>query len=607
MNILLVAINAKYIHSNLAVYSLKSYAVEYQEHIRIAEYTINHQIEYILQQIYKQEPDVLCFSCYIWNFRYVQELITELHKLRPHLPIWAGGPEVSYEPELFLERNPGVTGVMLGEGEGTFRELCGFYLASGNIMQWQHKCLEKEMARGRRQSMDGAKEGAGRLGDIAGLLFRDGTGKLAKTAPRAPLPMDALPFCYGDLEGFAHRILYYETSRGCPFSCTYCLSSIEKGMRFRSFPLVRQELDFFLGHQVPQVKFVDRTFNCSHSHAMEIWRYIKEHDNGVTNFHFEVSGDLLSEEELALIASMRPGLIQLEIGVQSTHGPTIQEIHRAMDLTRLEQAVGRVQQAGNVHQHLDLIAGLPKEDFQTFAESFRQVYQWKPQQLQLGFLKVLKGSWMYQHREEYGLVFREQPPYEVLATDWLSYGELLDIKLVEEMLEVYYNSGQFGMTMKVLELTVDNPFFLFLELGKFYESRGLLAVSHSRLGRCRILLEFAEAADPSHLGLYKETLTFDLYFRENMKTRPGWAPELAGFKEATRKYCKKGKLSHAEPFWYDMETVMQQKTLETYPERLQGRQFYLFSYGEKNPLTGQAKVRKIGNGKEDETDFGTAG
>ena len=419
--------------------------------------------------------------------------------------------------------------------------------------------------------------------------------------------MDAIPFCYGDLADFAHRILYYETSRGCPFSCTYCLSSIEKGMRFRSFPLVRQELDFFLGHQVPQVKFVDRTFNCSHSHAMEIWRYIKEHDNGVTNFHFEVSGDLLSEEELALIASMRPGLIQLEIGVQSTHGPTIQEIHRAMDLTRLEQAVGRVQQAGNVHQHLDLIAGLPKEDFQTFAKSFRQVYQWKPQQLQLGFLKVLKGSWMYQHKEEYGLVFREQPPYEVLATDWLSYGELLDIKLVEEMLEVYYNSGQFGMTMKVLELTVDNPFFLFLELGKFYESRGLLAVSHSRLGRCRILLEFAEAADPSHLELYKETLTFDLYFRENMKTRPGWAPELAGFKEVTRKYCKKGKLSHAEPFWYDMETVMQQKTLETYPERLQGRQFYLFSYGEKNPLTGQAEVRKIGNGKEDETDFGTAG
>lgn len=588
---MLVAINAKYIHSNLAVYSLKAYAKEYQEHIRIAEYTINHQLEYILQQIYKQEPDVLCFSCYIWNFRYVQELIAELHKLLPHLPIWAGGPEVSYEPELFLENNHGVTGVLLGEGEGTFRELCGYYLAA------------EKRGQGKKSF---AIPDAG-LGNLAGILFRDKLGELIKTVPRAPLPMDTLPFCYGNLEGFTHRILYYETSRGCPFSCTYCLSSIEKGMRFRPFSMVKQELDFFLGHQVKQVKFVDRTFNCSHSHAMEIWQHIKEHDNGVTNFHFEVSADLLSEEELALVASMRPGLIQLEIGVQSTHGPTIQEIHRAMDLPRLEQAVGRLQQAGNVHLHLDLIAGLPKEDFHTFAESFRQVYRWKPQQLQLGFLKVLKGSWMYQHREEYGLVFRGQPPYEVLATDWLSYGELLDLKLVEEMLEVYYNSGQFGMTMKVLELTMDNPFFLFLELGKFYGTRGLLAVSHSRLQRCEILLEFAGTIDPSHLELYQETLSFDLYFRENMKTRPSWAPELAEFKEVTRKYCKKGKLSHAEPFWYDMETVMQQKTLVTYPGKLQERQFYLFSYGKKNPLTGQAEVRKIGNGKEDGKDFGTAG
>ncbi len=660
MNILLVAINAKYIHSNLAVYSLKSYAKEYQEHIKIAEYTINHPVSYILQEIYKQGPDVLCFSCYIWNFRYVQELIAELHKLRPSLPIWAGGPEVSYGPELFLGHNPGAAGVMLGEGEGTFRELCRFYLAKDGAVQGREDmpapdgigqgregmfapdgigqdkegmfapdgigqgkedmpapdgigqgkgkgCRKDGMALELRRHREHVEEGAKELEDIAGILFRDGAGKLIKTPQRAPLPMDSLPFCYSSLEGFEHRILYYETSRGCPFSCTYCLSSLEKSLRFRPFSLVKPELDFFLGHQVPQVKFVDRTFNCSHSHAMEIWRYIKEHDNGITNFHFEVSADLLSEEELALIASMRPGLVQLEIGVQSTHGPTIQEIHRSMDLGRLERAVARLQQAGNVHQHLDLIAGLPKEDFPTFAESFRQVYQWKPQQLQLGFLKVLKGSWMYQHREEYGLVYQEQPPYEVLATKWLSFGELLDIKLAEEMLEVYYNSGQFGMTMKVLELTMDNPFYLFLELGKFYEKRGLLAISHSRLQRCRILLEFTELTDPSHLELYKETLTFDLYFRENMKTRPSWAPDRAEFKEITRKYCKKGKLSHAEPFWHDMETVLQQKTLGEYPKKLPERQFYLFSYGKKDPLTGQAEVRKIGNDQEDETDFGTAG
>lgn len=579
MNILLVAINAKYIHSNLAVYSLKSFAREYQEHITIAEYTINHRVGYILQELYKQKPDVLCFSCYIWNFRYVKELITEIHKLLPGLPIWAGGPEVSYEPEIFLEGNKGVSGVMLGEGEATFRELCRHYLGKG-----EGRALEQ----------------------VPGLIVRDKAGNLVRASKREPLPMDSLPFCYQHLEEFQNRIIYYETSRGCPFSCSYCLSSIEKGLRFRSFALVRQELQFFLDHKVPQVKFVDRTFNCSHSHAMQIWKYVKMHDNGVTNFHFEVSADLLTEEELELLSSMRPGLIQLEIGVQSTYQPAIQEIRRETDLQKLEAAVGRLHRAGNIHQHLDLIAGLPREGFETFAESFRQVYQWKPHQLQLGFLKVLKGSWIYGRQKEYGLLYQEYPPYEVMATKWLSYGELLDMKLVEEMLEVYYNSGQFEMTMKVLELTAENPFYLYLGLGKFYESRGLLAVSHSRMGRCKILLEFAKERDFGHLELYQETLVFDLYYRENMKTRPSWAPDLSEYKEMARDYCKKGKLSHLEPFWYDMEQIRREKLLAEYPRRQPDRQFYLFSYEERDPLTGQAKVGKV-HDKEDKNDFGTAG
>lgn len=579
MNILLVAINAKYIHSNLAVYSLKSYAKKYQGHIRIAEFTINHRVNYILQEIYKQNPDVLCFSCYIWNFRYVQELATEIHKLLPGLPIWAGGPEVSYEPEIFLEKNPAVSGVLLGEGEATFQELCRYYL---------------EVGKGRP------------LGQIPGLIVRGKEGSLLRGPRREPLPMDSLPFCYSHLEEFQNRIIYYETSRGCPFSCSYCLSSIEKGLRFRSFSIVAPELQFFLDHQVPQVKFVDRTFNCSHSHAMEIWRYVKEHDNGVTNFHFEVSADLLTEEELSLLASMRPGLAQLEIGVQSTYGPTIQEIHRAMDLQRLGAAVGRLRQAGNIHQHLDLIAGLPKEGLEAFSESFRQVYQWKPQQLQLGFLKVLKGSWIYGHKKEYGIVCQEYPPYEVMETHWLSYGELLKIKLVEEMLEVYYNSGQFELTIKALELTVENPFFLYLRLGEYYERHGLLAISHSRMGRSEILLEFAREWDLAHLGLYQETLIFDLYCRENMKTRPKWAPDLSEYKEMARRYCKKGKLSHLEPFWYDMEQIRRGRALDDYPKRQPARQFYLFSYEERDPLTGQAKAGKI-HDEKDKNDFGTAG
>lgn len=576
MNILLVAINAKYIHSNLAVYSLKSYAKEYEQYIQLAEYTINHRVEYILQELYKKKPDVLCFSCYIWNFRYIQELVQEIHKLLPELPIWAGGPEVSYEPEAFLEQFPMVTGVMIGEGEETFRELCEYYVNQEYFVKNQ-ECSVKNLQN---------------LQNIPGLLFRNEENKLVRTPHREPVSMDELPFCYEHLENFENRIIYYETSRGCPFSCSYCLSSIEKGLRFRSLNLVKKELQFFLDHKVPQVKFVDRTFNCNHNHAIEIWKYIKEHDNGITNFHFEISADLLNEEEIALIADMRPGLIQLEIGVQSTFAPTIQEIHRTMNLSRLEEIVEKVQRAGNIHQHLDLIAGLPKEDYRTFARSFREIYRLKPEQLQLGFLKVLKGSYMYEHRQEYGLVYQSQPPYEVMATNWLTYEEVLRIKLVEEMLEVYYNSGQFEMTMKVLELLYDNPFDMFLELGEYYEKHGLFAMNHSRIRRCEILLDFAREKDAAHEAIYKETLTFDLYYRENMKTRPAWAPSVAEFKEETRKYCKNGKMSHVEPFYYDMDMLLRQKSLLEYPIRRQ-RRFYLFSYEKKNPLTGQAEVKKI--------------
>lgn len=573
MNILLVAINAKYIHSNLAVYSLKSYAKEYTEYIELAEYTINHRVEYILQELYKKKPDVLCFSCYIWNFRYIQELIEEIHKLLPNLPIWVGGPEVSYEPEAFLREFPMVKGIMIGEGEETFRELCEYYVNQ------EHSIRNKT-------------ENPQKLQHIAGLLFRNEENELVQTPRREPISMDMLPFCYDHLEDFENRIIYYETSRGCPFSCSYCLSSIEKGLRFRSLHLVKKELQFFLDHKVPQVKFVDRTFNCNHNHAMEIWNYVKEHDNGITNFHFEISADLLTEEEIALIAEMRPGLIQLEIGVQSTFAPTIQEIHRTMNLSRLEEIVKKVQQAGNIHQHLDLIAGLPKEDFSTFAKSFQEIYRLKPEQLQLGFLKVLKGSYMYEHQKEYGLVYQSNPPYEVMATNWLSYEEVLRIKLVEEMLEVYYNSGQFEMTMKVLELVYENPFDMFLELGEYYEKHGLFAMNHSRIRRCEILLDFVREKDTAHEEIYKETLTFDLYYRENMKTRPAWAPSMAEFKEETRKYCKNGKLSHIEPFYYDMNLLLNQKSISEYPVKGE-RIFYFFSYEKKNPLTGQAEVERI--------------
>lgn len=592
MKILLTAINAKYIHSNLAVYSLRAYAKEFKEHIAIGEYTINNRADYILEQIYRQKPQVLCFSCYIWNIDYVEELIREYHKLCPNVPIWVGGPEVSYEVEGFLKEHPQVTGVIIGEGEETFRELCGYYVSQN-----------------------------GSLPEIAGIAFQK-EGKILFTNPRGPLDMNRIPFCYDTTGDFKNRIIYYESGRGCPFSCSYCLSSIDKKLRFRNVEQVKKELAFFIEKEVPQVKFVDRTFNCNHEHAIEIWKFIKEHDNGITNFHFEISADLLNEEELELISDMRPGLIQLEIGVQSTNEVTITEIHRTMKLDRLKEVVKRIQEGENIHEHLDLIAGLPYEDYETFARSFDEIYALKPNQLQLGFLKVLKGSYMYEHAEEYGIKYHSAPPYEVLETKWLGFSDVLKIKQAEEMLEVYYNSGQFEITMKLLEQLFASPFFMFEELGAFYEKKGYFGLSHSRIRRCEILLEFLEEKQKNLQNpqfknksqetdenwkradlraLIEEALTFDLYYRENCKSRPSWAPAVTGFKKETRYYCKNGAKSHIEPFHYRFPKKGE-KTLQKMPEHLSEPVYIYFDYDRRDPLDHQAWVEEVESITEERKD-----
>lgn len=566
MKIFLTAINAKYIHSNLAVYSLRAYAKDYQDQIVIGEYTINNRVDYILEQIYKAKPDVLCFSCYIWNMDYVEELITEYHKLCPEVPIWVGGPEVSYEVETFLAEHPQVTGVMIGEGERTFKQLCRYYVNR-----------------------------AGSLEEIRGIAFRDqDSGKTIFTPVQEPMNMSDIPFCYDHIENFENRIIYYESSRGCPFNCSYCLSSIDKKLRFRDIELVKKELAFFIEKKVPQVKFVDRTFNCRHDHAMEIWRFVKEHDNGITNFHFEISADLLNEEELALIHDMRPGLIQLEIGVQSTNETTIREIHRTMKLELLKDIVRKIQGGENIHEHLDLIAGLPYEDYATFAKSFDEIYALKPNQLQLGFLKVLKGSYMYEHAAEYEIVYHEKTPYEVMKTKWLSFDDVLKIKQVEEMLEVYYNSGQFEITMKVMEPLFESAFAMFQEFGAFYEEKGYFGMSHSRIRRAEILLEFMreQKSEDAVLQMLEESLTFDLYYRENCKSRPSWAPSPAEFKEQTRYYCKNGVKSHVEPFHYRFPEK-RKKALNEIPTRLKQPVYMLFDYENRDPLDHQAHVTEV--------------
>lgn len=566
MNYYLVAINAKYIHSNLAVYSLKACAKEHQSKVAIGEFTINNQKDYILEQIYKAKPDVLFFSCYIWNIDYVKEIAREFHKLCPQVPIWLGGPEVSYEVDAFLQENPYIRGVMLAEGEETFFELLCYY---------------------EDQSIE--------LDHIAGLAFAR-ENELVHTREREMMDMNQIPFAYNRMEDFSNRIIYYESSRGCPFSCSYCLSSIDKKLRFRKVETVTKELQFFMDQKVPQIKFVDRTFNCHHEHAMAIWSYIKEHDNGVTNFHFEISADLINEAELALISDMRPGLIQLEIGVQSTNEVTIQEIHRTMKLDRLKEVVRQIQRGGNIHEHLDLIAGLPYEDYATFQKSFDEIYALKPNQLQLGFLKVLKGSYMYEHSKEYGIVYHERAPYEVLSTRWLPYEDVLRIKQVEETLEVYYNSGQFEITMKVLELFFGSAFEMYQKLGAFYEEKGYFGMSHSRNRRAQILLEFMEQelgdSYENQRMLLQEATLYDLYYRENCKSRPEWAPDTGRWKKESKQLCVNGKLSHLEPFHYRFPEK-KQRSLEQLPEREERAIWILFDYAMRDPLDHQAGIREV--------------
>ncbi len=557
MKILLTAINAKYIHSNLAVYSLRAYAEEYRGNIELAEFTINHQKEYILSEIYKKKPDVLCFSCYIWNISYVREIAAEFHSLCPNVPIWVGGPEVSYEVEDFLRENPYITGIMMGEGEKIFTGLCRYYC-----------------------------KGQGTFDEIRGLAWRR-DGQIVVNPPEAVLDLSSIPFAYEDMKDFQNKIIYYETSRGCPFRCSYCLSSVDKQLRFRDLALVKKELGFFLEQKVPQVKFVDRTFNCKKEHAMAIWQYIREHDNGITNFHFEIAADLLTEDEIGLLATMRPGLVQLEIGVQTTNDATIAEIHRHMDLAQVKELVERVKKPRNIHQHLDLIAGLPFEDFATFARSFDEIYALHPDQLQLGFLKVLKGSYMYEHAAEYELVYAPLPPYEMRRTKWLGYDEVLQIKQVEEMLEVYYNSMQFPVSIRLLENVFDSAFEMFLQLGRHYEEHGYFRMSHSRNHRMEIFLEFAKQVDGAHLMQYQEAAVYDIYSRENAKSRPSFAAEDNDTKKLSRLFCKKGKLSHFESFWYELpftdgSSVSRERKKQPY--------YLYFDYEKRSPLDHTAEV-----------------
>lgn len=610
MKILLVGINAKYIHSNPAIYSLRACAGEYNSAVEIAEYTINQRSEDIRRDIYLRNPDVIAISCYIWNWAMVSALLPDLAKLLPGVPIWLGGPEVSYRAEEVLADFPQVTGIMTGEGEYTFYKLAEFYCERYSD---KGTASEAVCANAKAATVGNADI---TLQNIPGIVTRDfNTG-----APQI-LDLADIPFWYadGDLlkEEFRNRIVYYETSRGCPFRCSYCLSSIDKQVRFRPMDMVKRELDFFLENKVPQVKFIDRTFNCKHSHAIEIWQYIYEHDNGITNFHFEIAADIITAEELALLSKLRPGQVQLEIGVQTTNGQTLEEIHRVTDMDKLKANVAQLREFHNIHLHLDLIVGLPFEDKASFIHSFNEVYAMEPDDLQLGFLKVLSGSYIGEKTEEYGIVYESNPPYEVLSTNWISYEDVIGLKRVEEMLELYHNSGQFVHTIAFLEKQFASPYALYESLADFYERKGYFVQAPSRSYRYEVLLDFACETDSTNEEVYRELLTYDLYLREKLKSRPAFLQDRKLQEDLVWNFYKKEESEPAllkDYAQYTAKQMMHLTHLEyfRYPvwdmrdwdgevnAEYAGAVF--FDYKQRNPITGDAGVTVIKDAKNERLD-----
>lgn len=573
MKTLLVAINSKYIHSNLAVYSLKAYSKDCGMNICIEEFTINQYTNFICKEIYKKKPDIVAFSCYIWNIDFVYEVSLELKKILPNVQIWLGGPEVTYDSTSVLNNHPYIKGVMIGEGEETFAEIMRYYASNGP---------ENDLKL------------------IKGISYYDKESSVVTTEPRPLLDMDNLNFIYDDMAKFENKIIYYESSRGCPFGCSYCLSSVEKSVRFRSISKVKSELFYFLENKVSQVKFVDRTFNCNHERTVELLTFIKDNDNGITNFHFEIAADLLNDQEIEIMKTMRPGLIQLEIGVQSTNLETIHEIDRVMDFDRLSEIVEKINEGKNIHQHLDLIAGLPYENYSSFVHSFNDVYNLKPEQLQLGFLKVLKGSKMHRNTNKYGIVYTSKAPYEVLFSNWISYEDVLIIKNVEEVVELYYNSGQYRHTMDILETKFETPFNMYKALADYYENNHLFDIKHSRITRYNILLEFINTVAPDQINLFEQLLVYDLYLRENLKTRPVFAIDISEkkgiFRELYSTYST-NKNTHIEPFTIDVESICNlnipkvKKHCENIDESMFiDNTFMVFDYDDRNPLNYEAKV-----------------
>ena len=581
MRVLLTTLNSKFIHSNLALRYLRDSLGSLPVKVIIDEFTINDNLEPVIGNIYRSKPDILAFSCYIWNIEKTLVIAKTLKRVRTDLIIILGGPEVSYGSSSIMEENPYIDYIVKGEGEITFPLLID--------------CIISEKHPNR----------------IDGITYRL-KGKIIDNREREPVKdLDIIPFPYE--EGFdklKNKIIYYETIRGCPFECQYCLSSLSRGVRYLPLDRVRRELKTFVDSGIPQVKLVDRTFNCNPERARKIFQTIIEM-GGNTNFHFEICGDLLDEDTLDLLKSAPPGLLQFEIGVQSTYGKTLESIRRRTDFTRLSARVKELRDYKNIHLHLDLIAGLPKEDYHTFKESFNDVYRLSPDRLQLGFLKLLKGSGLRKNAQKWGYVFTPYTPYEVLENQDITYDEILKLKDIEDLVEKYYNSHRFENSLLYLGNIFGNDYFsLYEEFADYWRRMGLTGVSHSLFSLYKIIFQFGLGIKNIDQEYFKELIRLDYVSWQ----RPSSYPEgiegeqgkdskgkirrffndpdnIARYLPDLIKYTPKqiSRRAHIEFFAYDV-------TIDpTRGKRVKKPTQILFNYDTRGQIDSKAKITKLIN------------
>ena len=469
MKILLTTLNAKYVHTSLGLRSLAAYCRKEGYDVSVREYTINHGLPQILSDIYSQKPQVIGLACYIWNIRMVLELCSLLKKVMPEVILILGGPEVSYDSADILKSNACVDYVISGEGEAALSELLS------TLSRTEVEC------------------------SVSGVSFRKGDQVLVNGPARIVSVLDTLPFAYQeqDMEELGDRILYYESSRGCPFSCQYCLSSTTAGVRFYSLMRVFKDLQLFIDHDVKQVKFVDRTFNTRKEHYLPIIQFLAQ-QTCRTNFHFEIAADLLSQDVIELLAAAPAGRFQLEVGVQSTYEPTLTAIQRQNDWEKIVKNVSQLRLADNIHLHLDLIIGLPFETLQYFSQSFNSVYLLQPHMLQIGFLKMLKGSGLRNAAADHDYVYSDDAPYEVLGNRYLGYSEIRELHVIEDVFNLTYNSGRFQTTLKWMIETFfcGSAFTYYQKLGAFWQQEEMTMLSHGPKAIYEFLFKYCCEASP---------------------------------------------------------------------------------------------------------------